>query len=398
MSRRLRVLVVPKWFPWPERPVFGLFCREHARALATRHEVAVLASLATRSPDFLVYRLTDEVEDGLRTLRVRYRRPRLRPAAMGCQLVGMLAGMVRLRREGFRPDVVHAHVYSAALPALLLGRLSGALVVVTEHYTGFQRGLVTGYDRLLARLAFSRADVVAPVSRELGRHLRAIAPDARMRVMPNVVDTEVFTPLGRRDHDGPVRLLTVGSLDEKKGHAHLLDALAELRGRFDARLDVVGAGALRARLEDHAGRLDLGESVRFHGELRKEEVAELMRAADLFVLPSLHETFGCVLIEAMASGLPSVATAVGGVPEVLESGAGTLVAPREPHALAAAIEETLTRRFDPAQLAREAEERYGYDAFARGWTEVYAELDADRDSKRRGSTSSATRRRSASSR
>ena len=71
----MKVLVVPKWYPWPERPVFGIFCREHARALATRHEVVVLASLATPRPDFGLYRLTDEVEEGIRTLRVRYRRP-----------------------------------------------------------------------------------------------------------------------------------------------------------------------------------------------------------------------------------------------------------------------------------------------------------------------------------
>ena len=127
--------------------------------------------------------------------------------------------------------MVHAHVYSAGLPALLLGRLSRAPVVVTEHYTGFQRGVVTGYERLLARVAFERADLVAPVSEELAGHLREIAPRARMRVMPNVVDTEAFTPSPRetRRRDG-ARLLTVGALAEKKGHAYLLDALAQLDG------------------------------------------------------------------------------------------------------------------------------------------------------------------------
>ena len=389
----MRVLVVPKWYPWPEQPVFGIFCREHARALASRHEVAVLASLATRSPDFLLFRLTDEREHGLRTLRVRYRRPWLRPAAMACQLLGMLAALRRLRREGFQPDVVHAHVYSAALPALLLARLSGALAVVTEHYTGFQRGLVRGADRLVARIAFQRADLVAPVSAELAGHLRAIAPGARIRVMANVVDTEVFTAARPGGRDGPPRLLSVGALAEKKGHAHLLDALAEIRERRELRLDVVGDGELRGQLEQRTAALGLGEAVRFHGERPKEEVAALMREADLFVLPSLHETFGCVLIEAMASGLPSVATAVGGVPEVLDAAAGTLVPAADPKALAAAIEETLDRRFEPEQMARAAQARYGYEAFAERWSEVYSELSSSR-----GRTSRATRRRSTSSR
>ena len=399
MTRRLRVLVVPKWYPWPDRPVFGIFCREHARALARRHDVAVLASLATPSPDFMLYWLTDEVEDGLRTLRVRYRRPWLRPAAMGCQLLGMLAALWRLRREGFRPDVVHAHVYSAALPALLLGRVSGAIVVVTEHYTGFQRGLVTGVDRRVARLAFTAADLVAPVSAELAGCLKAIAPQAQIRVMPNVVDTAVFAPAAAQPANDHVRLLTVGALAEKKGHVHLLDAMALLQKKSRAQsprafsLDIVGDGELRGQMEARAARLGLSGVVRFHGEVPKEEVAELMRAADLFVLPSLHENLPCVLIEAMATGLPSVATRVGGVPELVDPGAGVLVAPGDPEALAAGIGAALGGDFDLAQIARRARESYSYDAVGRGWTAIYDEL-----SRSRGRTSSATRRRRASSR
>ena len=386
---RFRILVVPKWYPWPERPVFGIFCREHARALATRHEVTVLASLATPKPDFALYRLTDEVEDGIRTLRVRYRRPLLRPFSMACQLLGMLAALRRLRRGRFRPDVVHAHVFSAALPALVLARLSRAPLVVTEHYTGFQRGLITGADRLTARVAFERADLVAPVSRELAGHLREIAPGARIEVHPNTVDTEVFTPTTHGGHGPPRRLLNVAALAEKKGHGYLLDALSRLH---DVRLDVVGDGELREELESRARGLEA--PVRFHGELPKEQVARMMGEADLFVLPSTHETFGAVLIEAMACGLPSVATRVGGVPEVLDDSAGELVEPRDPAALAAAIERVLARSFDPEALARQARERYGYDAFAKEWTAVYEELV----SSRRGRTSLATVRRSDSSR
>jgi glycosyltransferase involved in cell wall biosynthesis len=384
----VRILVVPKWYPAPETPVFGIFCREHARALATRHEVVVLPSVATPKPDFGLYKLTDEVEDGIRTVRVRYRRPWLRPLAMACQLLGMLAALRRLRRDGFRPDVVHAHVYSTGPPALVLARLSRAPFVITEHYTGFQRGLITGLDRLIARFSFERADLVAPVSRELAGHLREIAPRAQIEVHPNTVDTDVFTAAKHGSHDPPRRLLNVAALTEKKGQSVLLDALGALQ---DVHLDIVGDGELRGALEARAR--ELGSPVTFHGELPKEDVARLMGEADLFVLPSTHETFGCVLIEAMASGLPSVATRVGGVPEVVEERAGELVNPGDPRALADAIERALRREFDPEALAREARERYGYDAFAREWTAVYERLIESR----RGSTTSATLRRTDSS-
>ncbi len=379
MSERLRVLVVPKWYPWPERPVFGLFCREHARALATRHDVVVLASLATRRPDFPAYRLEDSVEDGIRTLRVRYRRPFLRPAAMGFQLLGMLAALRRLRRAGWRPDVVHAHVYQAAPPALLLGRLSRAPVVVTEHYTGFQRGLVTGYDRVLARLSFERADLVAPVSEDLAVRLRALAPKARIAVAPNAVDTEVFAPAAPDGRGAsappstPARLLNVAALAAKKGHGDLLQAIAELP---DTTLDVVGEGPEREPLERLALELGVADRVRLLGARSREDVAELMRAADLFVLSSYHENLPVVLIEAQASGLPAVATAVGGVPELVHPDAGLLTSPGDPAALAAAIREALGSRdrYDPDALAERAVERYGLAAVCARWTALYETL------------------------
>ena len=380
----MRVLVVPKWYPWPDRPVFGIFCQEQARALAGRHEVTVLASEPVRRPSFLVFELSESVEDGVRTLRLRYRRPAFRPAAMAFQIVGMLFALGRLRRAGWRPEIVHAHVYSAGLPALILGRLSGAPVVISEHYTGFQRGLIRGYDRLTARLAFRYADLVAPVSQDLADHVREVEPRTRIRVVANVVDTDVFHPATDRAGatTGSARLLTVAAFAEKKGHADLLEALARLRRERDVALDLVGDGDLRPALEECARSLGLDGAVRFHGERPKQEVAELMRQADLFVLPSLFENLPCVLLEAMASGLPFVATAVGGVPELADKRYATLSEPGDPAALATAICIALDRRAEvdlEASVSR-ARTRFGYEAFERTWTEIYRELRRSADS------------------
>jgi L-malate glycosyltransferase len=388
-----RVLIVPKWYPWPpERPVFGIFCREQARAADGSNDVTVLASDPVRSPPFRAFEITDGVEDGIRTVRLRYRRPALRPASMAFHVAGAVAALRRLRREGWSPDVVHAHVYSAALPALVLARLARAPLVVSEHFTGFQRGLVRGSDRLVARTAFRGARVLAPVSEDLGRTIHPLAPRTPVRPVPNPVDTDVFHPPADRPGGAP-RLLSVGWLAEKKGHAHLLDALAAL-GREEVTLDLVGQGELRGELEERARRLGLGDRVRFLGERPKEEVAELMRRAHLFVLPSLFENLPAVLIEAMASGLPSVAARVGGVPELLDAEVGTLVEPGDPAALAAGIGATLDRlgEFDPEAMARRAGERYGYQAVGRTWDEVYDSVSSA------GTTSSRTTRATASRR
>jgi glycosyltransferase involved in cell wall biosynthesis len=372
----MRVLVVPKWYPWPDRPVFGIFCRDQARALALRHDVVVLASDATRDPPFRAFAISDSLEDGLRTLRVRYRRPRLRPLALGFQILGLLCALRRLRREGWIPEVVHAHVYSAGLAAVPLARRSRAPLVITEHFTGFERGLITGYERMLARTAFRAAALVAPVSRDLATRLVSYGADpARIEVVPNVVDAETFHPpdgAAPRPAATPPRLLNVASLAEKKGHRDLLAALARSPLRELAPLvHIVGGGELRPVLEAEAG-----PGVEFLGEQPREVVATLMREADLFVLPSHHENLPCVLIEAQASGLPAVASAVGGVPELIEPGTGRLCPPRDPAALSRALADALTQRprFDPGEMAAQAVERYGYAAFAARWSELYARL------------------------
>jgi len=388
----MRVLVVPKWYPWPERPVFGIFCQEQARALSSRHDVVVLASEATRAPGFLLYRLTEGQEDGLCVLRLRYRRPRLRPLAMACQIAGMLAALRRLRRQGWRPDVVHAHVYSAGLPALILGRLNRATVVITEHYTGFQRGLITGSDRVVARLAFRHADLVAPVSQSLASELRALEPRARMRVVPNVVDEQAFHPAPPADASKPAtprsaqRLLNVAALAEKKGHGDLLHALRALTPELDLRLEVVGDGPLMDELRALTAELGLEAAVSFRGELPKAAVADRMREADLFVLPSLFENLPCVLLEAMASGLPFVASAVGGVPELADGPGTTLCPPGDPARLAEAIRSALASRpaVDRQALAQRTVSRFGYGAFTRVWTEIYEELVSSRRRERWG--------------
>src|SRR5262249_40629294 len=149
---------------------------------------------------------------------------------------------------------------------------------------------------------------VLPVSTDLRNSLAALAPSARFRVVPNAVDTELFSPGNGRGGNDPPRLLTVGLLDtERKGLDILLQAVARVQETNRAfRLDIVGEGGLRPDYEALAGRLGLDPFVTFHGFRPKDEVAELMRQADLFVLGSRFENNPCVVIEAMATGLPVV--------------------------------------------------------------------------------------------
>jgi L-malate glycosyltransferase len=369
----VRVLITPEWYPDAVRPYFGVFCREQARVAARFHDVVVLTwtyDRALRAP----FRIEQETADGFRTFRVRFRGSRVPKSPGAFKHAGIATVLFRLRGEGWQPDVIHAHEYVAGSVALVLGRLMRCPTVVSEHYGGFARRIVPEDERARAGRVFERASVVCPVSRDLERHLRAIAPGARFETVPNVVDDDVFR---QRSHvvvdEEPLRLVTVGNLIEVKGHRYLLEAMRRLRLKRKVTLDVIGDGDLRAELGALAEALGLNGDVRFLGQRPKREIAERVGAADLFVLPSLGENMPCALLEALTCGVPAVATRVGGVPEVLTESTGIMVEPGSVDALSAGLEKIAAQldRYDRTATAESARSLYGNDAIGRRWTSVY---------------------------
>ena len=225
--------------------------------------------------------------------------------------------------------------------------------------------------RAAARYAYEHANLVLPASDALRRGIEAQGIHARFEVVPNVVDTSLFESDGRARTG---RLLAVGLLYEAKGYEYLLEALAILRreGRH-VELDVIGDGPGRERYAALAKELGLDGHVVFQGIVPKAEVARRMREASVFVLTSRYDNNPCVLIEAMASGLPVVATRVGGIPEVVDERSGLLAAPRDPRAIADAIATALDRidDWDRDAIATAAATRFGREAIGRRLAAVY---------------------------
>ena len=350
----VKVLFVTTSWPTEESPVDGVFVQEHARAAAEVADVRVLH--LQRGPGGL-----QQVGDDPPAWRLGYR-GLPRPFSYGSFFVGPL------RLRSWRPDVVHAHSHLAALAALPLRRP----LVYTEHWSAF---LPEGGDRLstpmqlAAKLALRRADLVLPVSEALRRELARLAPRTRMRVVPNVVDADVFHP---GDAPDPGRLLTAGLLnDGRKGLDLVLEALVRTDGAL--RLEVAGDGERRAEYERLSGKLGLGGVVTFRGLLSKPELAESMRGSGLFVLGSRWENNPCVVLEALASGLPVVANRVGGLPELIDDKNGVLVERADPELFASGIAEALKRRFDRTEIARRARDRFGRDAVAEQLRNAYEE-------------------------
>lgn len=253
--------------------------------------------------------------------------------------------------QGRDYDLVHAHSGQNGqrlLPLYAAGLLRAPLVVTFHGHDvhGYLRGRPADYYAPL----FARAAALVVCSEFMRARLLALgAPAAKLRLIPNGIAPERYPWRPRTaPRERPVELLSVGRLVEFKGLKYLLSALVEpALAQRPLRLQVVGEGPLRAALEAQAQELGLGERVRFLGAQPREAVQALMDAADLYVAPVVidaegnTETQGVALLEALACGLPVIASAVGGIPETLGEAAAGLVPHGDPAALAAAIANLL---------------------------------------------------------
>jgi glycosyltransferase involved in cell wall biosynthesis len=284
-----------------------------------------------------------------------------------------------------RVDLIHVNSYVPGNYARLAAALMQVPIVI-DHWHGFTR--FNRKRRLICRTLARFTDLSLAVSRGVKDYLVSeIGLDpVKVRVVPNGVDVasidaarpgaEVRRELGL-PAAAPV-LGLVGRLDHwGKGHRELFTAMAQLRARYPVQALIVGGGRRIDEVKALAASLGLAAAVHFLGPRR--DVPDLLRVMDVFVLPSYSEGVSLALLEAMAAGRPVVATAVGGLPEVVTDGdTGLLIPPRDPNALARALERLLA---DPAwarQLGANARARvrahYSLDRLGREINAIYGEL------------------------
>ena len=285
-----------------------------------------------------------------------------------------------------RPDIVQTH----AVKSHFLLRLSGAdrrnPWVAFHHGYTFQDAKMRAYN-LLDRWSLRAPVRIVTVSRAFAQQLaeRGVAAK-RIAVVHNAIDPDwlqrggVSREQARRDlgmaDDQPL-VLAIGRLSREKAFDCLLDAFGSIKGHHQARLVIVGDGPERAHLERQAATLGLSQRVRIAGQVG--EVRPFYAAADVLAISSLTEGSPNVLLEAMAAGVPVVATAVGGIPEIVTHEESALLAPAgDPAALANVLTRVLTDRDGAHRRAGRAHEiiveRHSPVARARRLMELYSEV------------------------
>ncbi|UJP39535.1 glycosyltransferase [Cellulomonas palmilytica] len=317
-SRPDRLVVVTPWYPTPEHPYWGAFVRETTLALLEQFPDPLVVHVEARVPDAPEVATTRDVVDGLEVLRVPFVADPTTPRAR----------VAELTREALAPyadelaaaQVVHVHVGMPTGWAVvdLVGERTR--VVVSEHASYLNRLWADERTSAMYADTVRGAARFTTVGEDTAQAVRRRYPDVadRVHTVPNPVDVARFEPREETPHRLD-RWLYVGNVLESKGVLRLVRAFAAWRERRpDATLTVAGGGADTARAVALADELGVTDAVRFLGRVDPAQIGAVYRDADVLVHLSVSETFGLTAVEALATGLPVVATATRGAQRNLD--------------------------------------------------------------------------------
>ena len=369
----MHVFVIPSWYPHRCFPLEGAYIRDQALAIAElRPQWRVTISTWGQGEGFFSLNHLRRSPGCLWSFLMR---PEWSERALAANLVetqrptpswservarGNRAGLLRanrfqLARASERwgaPTVLHAHVsYPAGWIAWRLSEETGIPFVVTEHMGPFPLPVYrTRSGSLLPQIAdpLRHAATRIAVSPHLASRMESFGVGT-VQCVPNLVDERIHLPGSPRE-DGLFRFLTVCGMYREKGIHDLIDAVALLlphldeRRRSMLRFRLGGTGPALSEFKQHARHLKLEPWFEWLGLITPERARAEFATCDAFVLPSHHESFGIVFVEAQAAGKPAVGTRCGGPEAIVSPECGVLVEPAQPDELARAMQQVLDQR------------------------------------------------------
>lgn len=383
MDDKIKVLFLPRWYPNRYDPMPGLFIQRQAEALTQFCQVAVVYI----HPDANCpnkFEVDFAVENEVRVLRVYFN------AGAQAGILAPIFNMVRYYRAAmravksirqFEPQIVHAHVLTRiGFVAWRVSRKMNVPFIISEHWSRYfpENNSYHGFiRRSITRLLVNRAAALIPVSEILKKAMKEQGLDNKLtRVVPNVVETALFTPREKTERKEIKTMIHVSCFDDRsKNISGLLRALKSLSlKRRDFQCWFVGEGPDYEAMRRYAGELEIIDTFAvFKGGQEPGMVAEIMADADFAVLSSHYETFGTVLVESLSCGIPVVASNTGIAGEIIHEGNGMLVKPGDEGELTLALNGMLDRcrTFSTAGIRATLPDHYSENAVAMQMKSIY---------------------------
>lgn len=318
----MNILFISSWFPNKLESTNGNFVQRHAESVARLHEVEVLHTIGDSSQkEKLVF--DDQTINGIRTLVIYYRN--------SSNPVLNFVRRMKAYKKGFgmmrKPDLVHANILQKSmLFAVFLKKKYRIPFVISEHWSGFlpvNRLKLSFGEKFLAKTIAKNAAFVLPVSHILMNSLKELSIGNRFEVVGNIINTQIFYP--EKKEKSTFRFFHLSNLIPLKNPDSIINAALRLRKDSDNFELQIGGDGDYERLADLVKEKKAEGFIKVFGEISHQEAAQKMKESDCFVLSSDYESFSCVLLESLSSGVPVIATKVGAIPEIIKENHGIII-------------------------------------------------------------------------
>ena len=372
----MHILIISHGYPSPKDPQWGCFEKDQAEALVNMgHRVTVGVVDMRFRPSNQAIGISHTDAGAISAYIYFLLSGKLIPGRMKRFVSERM--MLRLCRKIFqaegRPDVIYAHYMPCIAMLRLVKQKYDIPVVGIEHWSELNKSTLPPGLMQTGRTAYALADRLLAVSPSLQAQMkRHFGVEAE--VVNDMVSDAFLQPVIALKNTKPFVWIAVGSLIQRKGYDLLLEAFARLKG--GERLVITGSGPEGEHLHAQAEQLGIADRVRFTGMLDKQAIINLMQDSNAFALPSRGETFGVAYIEAMAMGLPVIATPCGGPEHFVNSDNGLLVEMDNVEQLTKAMKlmEASIHTYQPGVIRAYVQERFSAKAIAEQLKAIFEEV------------------------
>jgi L-malate glycosyltransferase len=369
----MKILFLTPWYPDAQKPNHGIFVRDQARALAEIHEVWVISAKVNYSKFGFSHLEVSQQRTGNLTETFFVVDQSLPVVNQINFFYRIVQKTLRIVNE-FRPDLIHGNIsYAGGVWSMFTSKLTGIPFVITEH-TRLQNNFRSVFHKYYTLRAVKAAKKVISVSKWHAEEIYKITGKQPV-VIPNIIDFDKYPSVVTRPAVDIFHIGFLGGLDtDVKRLDLLLDACTLLKTPYH--LHIGGAGKMLEDYQKHAQSLGIGDHCTFYGAIPNREVYHFFGRLHLFVSSSRSETFGVAMVEAMACGIPVVATDSGGPDEFMTRDNGLIVKNGDVNALAAGILQIVSSydQYNPEKIRQSVINRFSKIQFLEKINLVYQDL------------------------
>lgn len=378
----MNIFIIARGYPSTLEPIWGCFEKDQAEALARLGHRVTILSVDTRFRRYWRSLGIQHIEDKMLSIFnifiIPYSFLFFIPSFIKEYFYAWLLELVYIQavKKRGKPDIIYSHYLHNTNRATHIHQKYNIPLVAIEHsselgYTNPRKSIIN-----IAKHAYPKVDQLLVVSSFLKENITPHIHIDNIQVVPNIVGDE-FTYI-ERENTAKFRVISIGNFIHRKGFDILIKALSlipesEIK---DLELIILGGGKLENVLKQQIKELNLNKHIKIIGQKSKKEIVNFLQNSDLFVLPSRSETFGVVYIEALACGLPIIATDCGGPRDIVTLDNGLLVPCEDAEALSEAIihiKNNITA-YDHKKITLDCKQRFHHEIIAKRLTTIFEEV------------------------